>query len=290
MPRIYALCSCKNSDSTIAWGTQALEKDQILRNNRTSLRGNQVRQRQQLPLSVVLQTPPPHRIDVWLPRLANVTQVVLLCLTAGGFYFTVLPLYQKALLDEAYARKEFELKKVTALLEDKYGKLRQVAVRNFVFNADADCSGFTEMMRKKDYSADTKTNPFSIDVKRCLLDEEIKSNSLSELRPNDRVVFRTALIKVADEISTIQHDAEASYQRADSDINSSNIEAYASKREFTAKMLSFLVQNKMIKPDDIARQKRKEAVEELKAERVQHYRNAVTAHMRVLMKMRWPVS
>jgi hypothetical protein len=126
----------------------------------------------------VLQTPAPHKLDVWLPRLSNIAQVVLLGLTAGAFYLTVLPLYQKALLDEAFARKEIELKQVTATLDAKYAKLREVAIRAFVINADADCSGFTTMMRRTRDRTYSGHSTFDIDVKKCLLDHEEKAPSL----------------------------------------------------------------------------------------------------------------
>lgn len=266
--------------------------DQKLRNNRTSLRHNRVAPRQRLPQTVILQTPPPHKLDVWLPRFANFTQVALLALTVGGFYFTVLPLYQKALLDEAYARKEIELKQVTASLEVKYAKLRGVAVRGFVINADADCSGFSEMTRSPfdntKAKASVRTNAFTIDVKKCLLDHEAKAPSLSELRTDDRAFFRTAFVEAADQIVKLQSDAVASYARADDDINDSNIDEYASKRELSARMLVFLAKHMQITPEAVAAHKRKSAVEELRAQRIDGYRSAMRNKLHGLTKVKWP--
>jgi len=150
-------------------------------------------------------------------------------LTAGGFYFTVLPLYQKALLDEAFARKEVELKQVTASLEAKYAKLRGVAVRGFVINADADCSGIGDLLQKAPGQKVDRTQAFTIDVKKCLIDYEAKSANLSELKTDDRTFFRTEVAKVADRIVKLQSDAATSYNRAEEDINDGNMYAYASE-------------------------------------------------------------
>lgn len=234
----------------------------------------------------MLQTPAPHKLDVWLPRLSNIAQVVLLGLTAGAFYLTVLPLYQKALLDEAFARKEIELKQVTATLDAKYAKLREVAVRAFVINADADCSGFTTMMRRTRDRTYSGPSTFDIDVKKCLLDHEEKAPSLSELRPSDRVFFRATLAVIADQIAKLQSDAAASYTRAETDINASNIDAYANKQEFSARLMSIL--SRQIKPEDLAMYKRKQAIDALREERVSTYHRALTAQLRCLITMKWP--
>ena len=49
--------------------------------------------------------------DKWLPRLSHFSQFGLFIFTVGTIYFTVIPLYQKALLEEAIAKKEIELRK-----------------------------------------------------------------------------------------------------------------------------------------------------------------------------------
>jgi len=228
----------------------------------------------------------PHKLDVWLPRLAYIAQVVLLGLTASAFFLTVLPLYQKALLDEALARKEIELKQVTATLDAKYAQLRRVAVRDFVLIADADCSGFTTMIRKALDRSYTEQTTFAIDVKKCLFDHEQKAPSLSELRSSDRTFFRATLATAADRIVKLQSDAAASYAHAETDINASNIDAYANKGEFSAELMSIL--SRQVTPKDFAQYKHKQAIEALREERVSAYQRAVTIQLRKLITMQWP--
>jgi hypothetical protein len=259
-----------------------------LRNNRTSLRRNRITPQQQLPQTVVLQTPAPHKLDVWLPRIANFTQVALLALTAGGFYFTVLPLYQKALLDEAFARKEIELKQVTTTLDAQYAQLRQLAVREFVMRAEFDCSGLGETLRTALNNTSVKKSAFSVDVKQCLLRHETIAPNLSVLRANDRNFFRIAVTKVADRLVTLQSEAAAGYTRAEKDVNDSNTDAYAAKREFSARQLALL--SPYMKPDEVTARKRQNAVAQLREERIQAYRSAVGEQLRGLNKMHWPTN
>jgi hypothetical protein len=55
-------------------------------------------------------TPPPGQIDVALQRLSHASQLGLLLLAIFGYFYTVLPIYQKSLLDEDIARKTLELR------------------------------------------------------------------------------------------------------------------------------------------------------------------------------------
>ena len=50
------------------------------------------------------------RTDVVLQRLANASQLALVLLAVFGYFYTVLPVYQKSLLDEDIAKKTLELR------------------------------------------------------------------------------------------------------------------------------------------------------------------------------------
>lgn len=50
--------------------------------------------------------------DIWLQRIAHLTQVGLLCLGVFGYFYTVLPVFQNQQLQEQAAR--LELEKATA--------------------------------------------------------------------------------------------------------------------------------------------------------------------------------
>lgn len=62
-------------------------------------------------------------------------------LTAGGLYFTVIPLYQKAALDEQVAKQQLKLEELQQRVATSYGKIRSEAVRQYVFLTQSDCTG-----------------------------------------------------------------------------------------------------------------------------------------------------
>lgn len=53
------------------------------------------------------------RVDSWFHRAGQVSQVLLLLLGVFGYFYTVLPVYQKSLLDEEIAKKTLELNQKT---------------------------------------------------------------------------------------------------------------------------------------------------------------------------------
>lgn len=82
------------------------------------------------------------RIDTCLTRLSHLSQVGILALAVFGYFFTVRPFYQKALLDEEVAQKALELKALSTELEQMYEEVRNRAVANVVLYAGMDCSGY----------------------------------------------------------------------------------------------------------------------------------------------------
>ena len=129
----------------------------------------------------------PHILDVWLPRLSNLAQVVLLVLTTGSLYFTVLTLYQKALLDEAIAKKEIELRTISAALESKYVQIRYLVIRDYILLTVPGCK---DIIRKILESADEPVPldaTLTLDIKHCIVSAEPTIRSLDELR--EEIVF-----------------------------------------------------------------------------------------------------
>lgn len=150
----------------------------------------------------------PHWLDVWLPRLSHIAQFGLFVFTLGSIYYTVIPLYQKALLEEAIAKKETDLASLTKTLEASYGRIRSYAVREFYITAAPKCSGLFQPPEKPlllgERSEPRKPraeNVYSIDVPTCLREAILKTSALSDLRAEDKRTFSEAVEKLAVELS-----------------------------------------------------------------------------------------
>lgn len=81
---------------------------------------HRLRLRQRLRLNGQPSAPvSPTKTDVFLSRAANASQLGLLALAVFGYFYTVLPVYQKSLLDEEIAKKSIELNRKEAELSKR---------------------------------------------------------------------------------------------------------------------------------------------------------------------------
>ncbi|SFV17138.1 hypothetical protein [Pseudoduganella namucuonensis] len=227
-------------------------------------------------------------LDAWLQRLSAFAQVGLALFTIVTIYTTVIPLYQKSVLDEAIAKKEVELKTATTALETKYIILRRFAVRDYVQFTVPGCIG---LLRKIPENADEPMPPdptLTLDVKQCIVGTESTIRSLSELRQEDRTFFREQLTLLGDRLAQRQLDARTSVAGAHLDVNNTNMNQLAAKRVFESRLSRVL--EKMATPQQLAESKRRSAIAELEYERTEAYRKQVSNEMFGLLKLAWPAS
>jgi len=72
------------------------------------------------------QSTPISLIDKTLSRVANASQLGLLLLAGFGYFYTVIPVYQKSLLDEEIAKKTIELNAKDSELRAKTTELAEL--------------------------------------------------------------------------------------------------------------------------------------------------------------------
>lgn len=112
------------------------------------------------------------KIDIWSTRIANFSQVGVLALAVFGYFYTVLPVYQKSLLDEEIAKKTLEL-------ENKDKKIaeinKQLEERASVLKSLSD-----EVSAAKKDAATAKTNLRSMQGKYSKQYSELRIHLLSQ--------------------------------------------------------------------------------------------------------------
>ena len=174
-----------------------------------------------------------NRLDIYLQRSSHVSQIVLCLFTGWALIYTVIPLYQKALLDEAIAKKEVELKEATsamakkevelreasATLEKRYMRIKFSVVKDFAFMAGAKCTNllYRPMRPLRPLREPQPREPppfaelFELDVPGCITGEAEKYSPLKELSPEDRKLFDQNIVTLNQELSVIRTQAKAEY-------------------------------------------------------------------------------
>lgn len=155
--------------------------------------------------------PKGNQFDVWLQRLSHLSQFGIFVFTVWAIFFTVVPLYQKALLDEAIAKKEVELKEANTALERAYGRIKFTVVKDFVFMAGARCSDL--LYRPGAYLPEKPpfADLFEMDVPACLTRAAEEYIPLKELRAEDRRLFDQSLLALNKELLNIRQRAKTEY-------------------------------------------------------------------------------
>jgi len=162
--------------------------------------------------------PPLSPLDVWLVRASHVAQFGLFLITAGTIYFTVIPLYQKALLDEQIARREIELNRIQDELDVAYKKIRASSVSTYTLRVGAECSGLLLPIDQTGDDSGTKVDfakrVLSVSPEDCLR-REMKMAALKELRPSDMRFFQVEVSRVGARLEAFRKEALDDYSGAE---------------------------------------------------------------------------
>lgn len=138
-------------------------------------------------------------LDIWLKRGSHIAQFGLFTATIFGFYYTVIPLYQKAALDEQIAQRSVELRKAEMALriaEDKaYAYERLNFQRGLAFSASDKCTAFRQFISVDGHSRDPFAN-MKIKLKECLTEQMAARAPAKVLRPADADFMRATLEKL----------------------------------------------------------------------------------------------
>jgi hypothetical protein len=161
---------------------------------------------------------PGNLTDRWLPRIAHLSQLGLLLLAVIGYFYTVVPIYQKSVLEEQIAQKQVELKQTQVELDKKQGELKKAAsdleksyevvrrfeVGQFVFHTGAECSGLfrhrgeVEPLNVK--RSEPRISPvedvLKLPVTECLQENLAKQLKKDLLRPADRDELRNQVERI----------------------------------------------------------------------------------------------
>lgn len=168
------------------------------------------------------------RVDVWLQRISYISQFGLFLITIATIYLTVIPLYQKALLDEAIAQQEIKLKELNETIENQYASFRKIVVKNYVKFAYLECmeinKGIKELQKMfNDSSVEIKgvtetslENDLKIDIPSCLQQTLLELDQFHELRTEDQKVLQERIQAMSQEISNLKEQGLAEFNKINS--------------------------------------------------------------------------
>lgn len=234
----------------------------------------------------------PHWLDVWLSRLSHFAQFGLFLFTVGSLYFTVIPLYKTAALEESIARKEFELGQLNKIVDDSYGRMRVYMMDEYYRAAAPSCSGlFTKSKQPNlaevpaEHQVPRAETVYAINVAACLKEKAGELLSLKGLRPRDRAAFDTALAKLGADLMEIRKGSLTEYQGVESrisDVDVDNLPQDSMRVQWLEQFSNFYAAK-------VFRDKRHKLAVEIAKEKVgMKYEETIRDKLRSLRDMKWP--
>lgn len=246
------------------------------------------------PTAAPLSAPAPVNIDIWLQRLSHISQLGLFIFTVGAIYFTVIPLYQNALLDEQIARKEIELRELQSALNSAYAKNRASIVGSFIFHAGPACSGLLippRSLRKLGEKAPTNEKNLAqqileIKPKDCLAKELSSMKLLNELRTQDLALFKYMVFAAGETLEKSRQVALTRYAKAE---ETSRTKPLAMPNTETAgELANYLLSGQS--PEFQKSVLAKVAIDREQMNAADQYVNDVRSKLLELNKIQWPKS
>lgn len=87
-----------------------------------------------------------NKIDLYLNRISQLSQLLLVAFAIFGYFYTVRPVYQNASLQESIAKKETELKNIQGKIDELYINYRSELIRKFTTRVTFDCAPYMPLM------------------------------------------------------------------------------------------------------------------------------------------------
>jgi hypothetical protein len=155
-------------------------------------------------------------LDSWFSRGASISQIVGVGLALAGLFYTVIPLYQKAAVDEQLARREAELKAVESSLAEarteNYRLNRDNYLRSATRAAADECADVRRSFITIPPGAPESEFRLRLDVNvvECVNRYLARADEVRVLNPADLAVWRAWATSIA---SDLEAERQAAHQK-----------------------------------------------------------------------------
>jgi len=245
-------------------------------------------------------------LDSWLARGSHIAQVGLFALTLWALFYTVIPLYKTAALEEQIARREAELKATEQRLADTVAALNDVTEKayrrsradvlwNLNYQAGPSCSGLFRPVKEPGAFEDNSHSEqmlLDINVGECLAGELDKLKPESVLREADLFVLRAAVDHTADFLEKQRSDAKVAMRQMETK-STEELYAFASKGPFVQRMDEWRDMIRQAYPGILQINSEKEhasAVRNAQEKIARDFEEQVRLEIRKLQDIAWPIN
>ncbi|MBP8064474.1 MAG: hypothetical protein KAY38_05730 [Acinetobacter sp.] len=146
-------------------------------------------------------------IDKILSRLSHLSQIGLLLAAVFTIWYTVIPLYGKAVLEEQVAEKTLELKNINEQISKQYSQLKKNYIKDLNVTYTFQCI-LKPLSKISDYS-----DRLNFDVAPCLNKVNDLTLKKSLLNENDKQQFTLAHMMILNNLESTRKKAKQEFQK-----------------------------------------------------------------------------
>ena len=151
------------------------------------------------------------KFDIYLARVSSLVQIGLFAVALATIYYTVIPLYKTAQVEEALARKELEYQQLSKKVDDLYVRNRKWEVTSLAMRS-IDCLGWDTVQREGGYDFS-----WAQDIAGCL-DKKLADFGVGSLADKDVVLLGAKFKSVAKSVLASRESFKARYDSYEKDL------------------------------------------------------------------------
>lgn len=147
-------------------------------------------------------------------RLTQAATIGGVVVAVFGYFYTVRPIYQKALLDEMIAKQKIELAILTTANEESYEKLKWFRISAFNDQSGPACTfamfppPSLRKLNDPPRKVETVLESFlKVDTPKCIREKlEAHLPTMKEFRKNDLAAFKSAVLRISADFERKRHE------------------------------------------------------------------------------------
>lgn len=169
-----------------------------------------------------------NKIDFWLQRIGYLSQIGTLIVMVITIFYTVMPLYRTASLEESISKKEIELKLLTNKIKKYETKERSLVLAGYVSRVSYDCTSLSKPSSLSSFSINSspekhKLTILSENIEDCLKKQEYVDNVINNLSSEDKLTFKINLDLLVDKIGNLRKEKIAEYYNVENKLKNNEI-------------------------------------------------------------------
>lgn len=210
-----------------------------------------------------------NKIDLWLKRIGYISQIGTLIVMIITIFYTVIPLYRTAFLEESIAKKENELKDLANRIRDYEIKERQLLIDDYVRTVSFSCTSISKPIlvplppESIDDLYKEELTLLNENIEACLKKPEYIDKVMNKLSDKDKTVFKSELGLFVNNISELRREKIKEYQTIKKQLENNKLDIDSTDNSHSVQILDAIAREAGVSEESIEKAKKRSYLNKL---------------------------